>query len=535
MTTPNRINSLLLLAVFLCTVVPTTVYSQKAKTHVLTMDEAKLVKKDAATLFAASDFNGALAGYKDLVKADPKNIDYNYKLGYCYLQTNANKRAALPHLEFACKSKDAKKDWQFYLGLANMYNERWDEAIVAFREFKDAKLKPVKDYPSADRMIENCNNAKELIQHPVNCNFSNIGKSVNTMYEEYNPWISADGKQLVFTSRRKGNVGGFIEDLGIYTADIYWTLWKDTIWSKAKSLGGNVNTEWDEETVGLSPDGNMVMIYFDNSEFYADLGASSLKGKMWQKPVMMPTQVNSKNFEGGATMSLDGQTIIFSSVRKEGLGESDLWMVHKEKNGEWTAPVNLGNDINTKEAEEAPCFSLDGKTLYFASKGWNSMGGFDLFRSRWDASTSKWSKPENLGYPLNDAEDNTFIAFTGDMQSAYISAIRPEGLGDLDIYKVDFPDTTHHAFTYFISGSVSSATGGKIEMTKVSIENKSTGAKSEYVPAQSNNMFVLPASPGDFILHVEGYNFEPYNEDIQIEASFPPKQIVHNVQVKSSK
>ena len=112
MTTPNRINSLLLLAVFLCTVVPTTVYSQKAKTHVLTMDEAKLVKKDAATLFAASDFNGALAGYKDLVKADPKNIDYNYKLGYCYLQTNANKRAALPHLEFACKSKDAKKDWQ---------------------------------------------------------------------------------------------------------------------------------------------------------------------------------------------------------------------------------------------------------------------------------------------------------------------------------------------------------------------------------------------------------------------------------------
>ena len=73
------------------------------------------------------------------------------------------------------------------------------------------------------------------------------------------------------------------EDLGIYTADIYWSQWKDSMWSKAKSQGANVNTEWDEESVGITALGDKVFVYFETIDVFGDLAASTIKGKMWQK------------------------------------------------------------------------------------------------------------------------------------------------------------------------------------------------------------------------------------------------------------
>lgn len=514
---------------------PATSYCQKAKTHVLTADEAKLVKKDAATLYNTGDYNGALPAYQNLVKVDANNAEYNFRLGYCYLQTSANKKAALPYLEKAYKSKEAKKEWSFHLGVAYLYNNNFDEAITAFTEFKDAKQKPFKDYPLPERMIEMCNNGKVLINSPVKVKYTNLGKTINTPYEEYNPFINADGKNLIFTSRRKGNIGGFIADLGIYTADVYSSVWRDTIWAKSKGAGGLVNTEWDEETVGFSADGNMMILYFDNAEFFGDVGVAQLKGKMWQKPILFPTTLNTKSLESGATVSLDGSTIIFSSDIKGGSGESDLYSITKGKNGEWAPAINLGNTINTKYAEDYPYLSLDGRSLYFASKGWNSMGGFDIFRSEWDESTGKWSNPVNIGYPLNDADDNTVISFTGDGKIAYISAVRPEGLGDKDIYKVDFEDESNHKFSSFISGIVSSTSGGKIEITRVYLENKKSGKQIVFAPTAAFNDFVLPAIPGEYVLHVEGYNFESYTEEFVVEESADAHEIVHNIQVKNTK
>lgn len=527
------IRSLLVISAF--AIIPFQGYSQKAKSHVLTTDEAKLVKKDAATMFSTGDYSGALQSYKELVKSSPDNIEYNYRLGYCYLQTSSDKKAALPYLEKACKSATAKKEWSYQMGLAYMFNEKFDDAITWFSDFRDSKQKISKDMVPADRLIEMCGNGKNLIANPVNVTFTNLGKTINTPYEEYNPFISADGKQLIFTSRRKGNVGGFIADLGIYTADIYYSNWKDTVWAKAKGAGGMVNTEWDEESVGYSATGDLVFIYFDNAEFYGDVGASTLKGKMWQRPVMMPTNLNTKSFEGGVTLSLDGSLLIFSSDVKGGLGESDLYMIKKEKNGEWSTAVNLGNTINTKYTEDFPYLSLDGKSLYFASKGWSSMGGFDIFRSEWNENTNSWGEPKNIGYPLNDVDDNNFISFTGDGRTAYVSTVRPDGFGDKDIYKVDFNDSTNHSFNAFISGVVNSSTGGKTEITKVSLENKESGKVTVFTPTSTFNDFILPVVPGKYNLHIEGYNFEPYNEELTVETDSPLKEIVHNVSVKTTK
>ncbi|HRH66500.1 MAG TPA: hypothetical protein PLU53_09405 [Bacteroidia bacterium] len=523
-----------LLVALLC---PAFSQGQKAKAgHVLTTDEAKIVKKDAATLFASLEYKGALAAYKDLCKADPSNPDYNYRLGVCYLMTTVDKPAALAHLEKGKTSKDAKKDISFFLGLANMYNLNWDEAILNFQAYKQANpSKPMKEFLPTDRMIEMCTNGKQLTATQLNVTFTNMGKGMNTPFEEYNPFISADNKELVFTSRRKGNIGGFIEDLGIYTADLYWCVWKDTVWSKTKGLGGIVNSEWDEEAVGLTALGDQLYIYFDNVEAYADLGISSIKGKTWQKPVMLPELINSKQYEGGACTSLDGSVIIFSSNRKDALGGNDLWMVQKEKSGEWGAVTNLGSVINTKYDEESPFLTMDGKTLYFSSKGHNSMGGFDLFKSMKDPVSGKWGTPVNVGYPINDPDDNSFFSMTGDGRFAYISAVMKGGLGDRDIWKIEFNDTTDHPFRTLITGTVSPAAGGRIELTKVTLTNKADQSAMEFHPNTTSNAFVLNAAPGEYTLSVEGYNFAPYKEDVTVGNEFPPVEIHKQISVTSTK
>jgi Tol biopolymer transport system component len=296
-------------------------------------------------------------------------------------------------------------------------------------------------------------------------------------------------------------------------------------------MGANINTEWDEESVGLSPAGDQVMVYFDNTFYYGDIGAAPLKGKMWQKPVMYPLSINSKQVETGATMSIDGNTVYFSSDRKEGSGKSDIWMVKKE-NGQWGEPANM-KELNSAFDETNPVLSLDGKTIYFASNGTESMGGYDILYSEWNESSSSWSKPVNLGYPLNDPDDNMFISFTGDNRFAYLTAVRPDGLGEKDIYQVEFLDTLHHPFAQLLTGTVSGSSG-RTEITKIILEDKA-GKQLVYLPTSANNNFAMPAAPGDYTLKVEGYNFVPYSEEISVGNEYPPVELHRTIQLTPSK
>ena len=511
--------------------------AQRAKTHTLTADEAKLVKKDANGAFTSGDFNSALSSYKDLVKSASENPEYNYRYGVCLLQTNSIKSKAVEPLEKASKASGTKKDVWYYLGMAYMNANKWDDAITAFTTSKtNGILKPSKDFLPVERMIEMCNNGKQITAHPLDLTFENMTKIINSPFDEYNPMISADGKTLAFTSRRKGNMGGFIPEIGVYTADIFSTMWRDTIWTKARSVGATVNSDWDEETVGMTHDGNQLLVYFDNMEFFGDLGISMLKGRNWQKPIMMSPTVNGKTIENSACLSNDGQVLYFSSDKKDGQGMSDLWFCIRQTTGEWSTPQNMGPTINTKYDETDPYISLDGHTLYFCSKGHSSMGGFDIFYSSYDSGTSKWSDPKNLGYPINNADDQTSFSMTGNERYAYMASIRDGGLGDRDIYKISFNDTASHPFRSLISGVVSSPNGAKVELRQVSLLSKpDKKVLAVYKPYFISNEYVLNAAPGEYFLKVEGYGFPVVEEEIKIEDGFPPADLSKNFSVEVAK
>ncbi len=396
-------------------------------------------KPSADELFDQKNYIEALEEFKKLEKEFPEDADLKHRMGVCYLKTYNDKSKAIPYLEYSYKHEKYKNELLLEMANAYQFAYRLDDAITFYNKYRE-KASP-KIFPLIDHYIETCENAKALMKRPVNVTFENVGKEINTKYADYYPFVTKDEETLVFTSRRDQNTGRLRSYNGYYTSDVYTSKVEKGAWTRAKNMGALINTMEDEECVGLSPDGKNLIVYVDNAEFPGDLfHAELLKSKQFSKPVPFNEPVNSDLLDGEACYGTDNNTLFFVSARKGGLGEEDIYMTNRLPNGEWGIPKNLGPTVNSPYREAFPVLSEDGKTLYFSSQGHTSMGGYDIFKSKWDEGSKTWGKPINVGYPLNTTDDDMMFSVAKNGRDGYISAWRKEGLGDLDIYKITFND-----------------------------------------------------------------------------------------------
>jgi tetratricopeptide (TPR) repeat protein len=398
-------------------------------------------EKWARAYLMAGDFVTALKEYQLLIKKDSTNPEYNYNLATCYLNTSINKAKALPYMEFASRQPKMDPIVQYDLGRAYQIVYRFDEAIEAFTKYKTLISGEDMNYISADMQIEMCRRAKEMMLHPVNVTFENLGARVNSPSPDYSPYINAGETMLHFTSKRAGNVGNLVDYDGYYTADLFYVEFINNQWDKAKRLANTINTPLIEEMAGLSEDASHIFAYVDNLTARYQILEGTRSGRSFQYLQPMGEAVNPKN-EGATAVTVfrDRKAIIFAAERQGGAGGSDLFISRKLPNGIWGTPVSLGPTINTDFDEDYPHLSADNQRLYFASIGHGSMGGYDIFYSDWDSVNQRWNVPVNLGYPVNTPDDNVQISFTASGRYAYTSALRPEGYGNLDIYRIVFHD-----------------------------------------------------------------------------------------------
>lgn len=501
-------------------------------------------------LILEQNYSLALKYFKDAYRIDSSNANINYKIGVCYLESETEKNKALPFLEKSVqnvshnynpedpKEKKAPELAYYSLGVAYRLAYRFNEAITFFNKFKDIvgtrNQVLTKDL---EKQVEINFNAIEFTKDSISVSIKNLGDSINSIYPDYSPVISADESTLIFTSRRLGSTGGEKTDNDQFLEDIYFCNKKtDGTWSSAKSIGTSINTFGSEANISLSADGQQLYVYRDVNG--GDIYYSNLEGDTWSGLLPLSSNINSPDWETHASLSLDGKTLYFVSNKKEGsYGGRDIWQSVKLPNGQWSIPINAGPQINTKEDEEAPFLHPDGVTFFFSSKGHKNMGGFDIFKSVIDKN-GNWSSPENLKYPINTPDDDIFYVQSTDGKRGYFSSIRNNGFGGKDIYTINFEKAIAEPLA-LLKGYITfdGATKGlpKVEIvatdreTGLVVQNsKSNELTGKYL------MIIKPGVEGKtYTISYEAEGFQPINVTITIPPNSAYQEIEKSVLLHS--
>lgn len=413
------------------------------KAHIADAAQLKLAlaaikKGDALAQKGGLDQQAATDEYAQALKVNPDNAELNWKLGICLLN-GAQPQKALLYLKHALELDPFLPRIHYLVGYALQLNAKWDEAIAEYKRHGEViRLNPDPDrtFNMVDKRIAECNYGKAFMATPGHAEVANLGPAVNTRASEYGAVLDGKGT-MYFTSRRLETTGGKINKVtNNWFEDIFSTAWEPSGWSVPQQLPEPLNTVQNDATVAISADGKSMIIYRDETNG-GDLYSCQRTGAGWSAPVALPPTVNSTGQESSAWRSADGQWLYFVSSREGGIGGSDIYRSPWQAAANtWGTAENLGPDINTIYDEEGVFLTADGKTLYFASQGHTSMGGYDLFKST--LTGDHWSKPENLGWPINSPGDDQFLVLTADGSSGYFNSVRPGGMGEDDIYRVQF-------------------------------------------------------------------------------------------------
>lgn len=437
--------------------------------------------------------------YGKLLRLDRDDPKYNMRMAECYLYTNINKTKAIVYLERIIENKKADKEVGYLLAWAYMLDYRLDEASKYFKLYLE---KPGSNAAEAQKKLEDCETAKNLMSKPIEVHFENMGKEINSEGPDYNPFVSSDETTLIFTTRR--DVGSsYIEFDGYYSSDVMVSTYDGNRFTKARELS-TLNSKYNEQCTGISHDGQTMFFYSDRIQT-GELFTVPRSGNTFGRKKLIEVIQEEKALESSVSVSPDGNTLIYASNRSGGKGGLDLYMIRKLPfgNNMWAEPQAIAA-LNTPGNEDFPSFSEDGQTIYFSSNGLPGMGGYDVYSSNWDSETNTYSTPTNLGYPLNTPYDELTISFSGDGKHAYMASARPGGIGDLDIYRITY--NTVEVTPAIFSIKLSNGNTDKPEFITadiLTVMNSSGDVIGEYAPNQETKAYTVLLPPGDYKIVVE--------------------------------
>ncbi len=372
--------------------------------------------------FENEKYKTALKYYLKANAFNPNDGKLNYKIGQCYFYSD-NDSAEQFFLKSMELDKNPGLDNNLYLGTIYHQNAQFDAAINKYKAFIDdlSQREETKDKNKLDKinkLIKECESGKEIVTKSSEIKIEDLSKKIagaERQYSDYAVYSTSDDSLLYFTSiREQFTKKGHPKEIA--AEDIYCSVKQDGRRGMAQNIGKPVNTHANDAIVGLSGDGLTMYIYSNSNN--GDIYYSHKNGESWSEPYVFSSQINSGATESSLAFSSTGDTLFFVSNRPGTYGGNDIFYSVKENN-DWSSPVNLGPVINTKYDEEA--VFVDGDTLYFASKGHNTMGGYDIFKSH-KITDNQWSTPENLLSPINSPFDDIF--YSSNKYSIYFTSNR---------------------------------------------------------------------------------------------------------------
>jgi hypothetical protein len=482
----------------------TAAFPQKS----LTKADIKQKFVEGNSFFLFEEYSDALPYYLELHKLYPDNNNLNYRIGICYLNIPGQKDKSIGFLEKAVKDISPKYrensirevhaplDAYFYLGNAYRVNNMLDKALEAYNYFLE-HLDPKKyDKKVVEDQIEACNNAKKLESQPMYLSEKDLGKPINSRFSDYRPAVSGDEKTLVFTRK-----------LPFYDA-VFYTHRENGTWTPPINLTPELGIDQDFYSASLSFDGKTLFLY-KNDQYDGNIYISKFDGERWSKVIRLNDHINTKYWESHACVTKDGKTLYFTSNRKGGFGGLDIYVSRLDSTGDWGPPENLGPIINTDYNEETPFISEDGKTLFFSSRGHLNMGGYDIFYSNL-LDNGEWSPPLNMGYPINTTDDDIFYQPVGEGYYAYISKFSSQGLGNMDIFKIEI-FSAEHPRKFLIEGTITTRDipiAVNNEEISISLLNEDMSDTLQSTNPDSSGHYSFSATAGEYNLAIGSEGFK---------------------------
>ena len=349
----------------------------------------------------------------------------------------------------------------------------------------------------------------------------NAGPGVNSAENEYWPALSFDGKELVFT-RRLQNIN----------EDFFYSIEAENNWSAARPLEGNVNTPQSEAAQKISADGDWMVFTANNRRDgfgNYDLYISYKTTLGWGTAENLGATVNSEQWDSQPCLSPDKKDLYFASRRFGGFGGIDIYVCRLLPNGRWSEPENLGAGINTAGDDQCPFIHADNQTLYFTSNGWQGYGGNDLFVARKGYGGS-WSKPLNLGYPINTIDDEGTLFITADGKTAYYASDRSDSKGGLDIYSFELRQDIRPAKTLWVKGTVTDKKTGAGLPSLVELTDLATKQTINLVATDKSGHYFMTLPVGKdyaFSVNQKGYLF--YSDNFLMTGLSPDSTYEKNI------
>lgn len=382
-----------------------------------------------------------------------KEIIIIHKLAQAYLMADDFKNA---EVWFEAAVKHPHPDFpnaQFHYGEALMYNEHFNDAIVAFEDYQtengDAESK---FYKMASSKIASCQFALNPINRDMETILTTAAESLNSGSANFGIHYTSDNQILFSSARPNEMISDSTNSSNGYLLDLYIaTINEDGSVGTPEKFPFIINSaEMHEGSAVITNDGNMLFFTRMNPENRNEtkIYVSKKIGGNWMQPFEMDDHVNTEGFRSlSPFLSTDEEKLYFASNQPGGQGGLDLWYVKITPDGRTGRPVNLGPEVNTEGDEYAPFYHSKTQRLYYSSTGHIGFGGQDIFYNEWNPEGEFYSAPINVGAPINSSADDSFFALDEKMINGYVTSNRDACMECDSVYSLNVHCDKIYQFT----------------------------------------------------------------------------------------
>jgi outer membrane protein OmpA-like peptidoglycan-associated protein len=467
----------------------------------------RMSESEAEELFARKHYSAVWEYYRDKLKFDSLNPVLNYKMGICYLNSRSQKNNAIPCFNRVISSGNENiLSGELYKLLADAFYASfdYDRAMVNYQKYQkvlsERKEKSKYEMEEVDLKLELCAKNKEIRElKELSCTL--MKHKCNVKNNNYRSLLNSSANIYAEAIKKPLSLEKTLHSDDLFENNVMTIPSNTSTLQRSDSTNGMMET-----TVATSEDGQIILIY-RNEGGIANLYVSRLIGNDWVLPEKLSRTVNDNGWETGEVLSLDGNTLYFTSDKEGGYGGKDIYRCVRLQNGEWGRAVNLGPSINSPFDEEAPFIHPDG-TLYFSSNRYKTKGGYNNYKSAWCDSCGSWSMAEDVSYPLYKHNRNLSKGKVED---------------DVDNYRVNLLNARKLPVT-MIKGKLMTRDEKLFKYAEITVTDNETGRLlGVYYPDNTSGKYIFTLPPGkdlNITYQADGYLFRSENLQTNKEASF---------------